>query len=165
MIRRALRALVIALIVTAGCNSAPPLLNSHPSAESVAVAVLDALARNDRAALEALALSEGEFKEHVWPELPAARPERNLPSAYVWGDLHQKSQARLAQTLREHGGRRFTLVGVTFAGEANYSNYVIHREATFRVRDADGDETEIRVCGSMLEKDGVWKVFSYVVDE
>ena len=28
-----------------------------------------------------------------------------------------------------------------------------------------GGSSELRVCGSFIEKDGVWKVFSYVVDE
>jgi hypothetical protein len=42
---------------------------------------------------------------------------------------------------------------------------VVHREAALTVRDPAGMEREIRVCGSMLEKDGGWKVFSYVVDE
>ena len=53
--------------------------------------------RRDRARLDALALSEQEFRDHVWPDLPAARPERNLPFSYVWGDLHQKSNISLAR--------------------------------------------------------------------
>ena len=78
----------------------PPLANTSASPEALAAAVLDALARGDRARLDALALTEQEFRDHVWPDLPAARPERNLPFSYVWGDLHQKSNLSLAQTLR-----------------------------------------------------------------
>jgi hypothetical protein len=33
------------------------------------------------------------------------------------------------------------------------------------VHDASGMELELRVCGSMVEQGGVWKVFSYVVDD
>jgi hypothetical protein len=165
MIRHTLITAAIALLVVVGCRSTAPLANADASAEGLATAVLEALARNDRAALEALALSEDEFRAHVWPELPAARPERNLPFSYVWGDLRQKSRLRLAQTLREHGGTALTLLDVTFSSETKYPSYVVHREATFRVRDAAGTESEVRVCGSMLEKDGAWKVFSYVVDE
>jgi hypothetical protein len=32
------------------------------------------------------------------------------------------------------------------------------------VRDASGAPEVLRLCGSMIEKDGVWKVFSYVTD-
>jgi hypothetical protein len=131
----------------------------------VAAAVLSAFERKDAAALEALALSETEFRDHVWPELPAARPERNLPFSYVWGDLRQKSRIRRAATLEEHGGRHYELLGVRFDAKTDYESYRVHRAATFRVRDAAGMERELRVIGSMIEKEGVWKVFSYVVDD
>lgn len=141
------------------------MANAHSSAESLAAAVLDALAANDRARLGALALNEQEFRELVWPDLPAARPERNLPFSYVWGDLHQKSDVALASTLAAHGAKRYTLAGVRFSGETtNYEHYRVHRDATLRVRDASGTERELRVCGSMLESAGAWKVFSYVTD-
>lgn len=126
--------------------------------------MLTAVAANDRAALERVTLSEQEFRDHVWPQLPAARPERNLPFSYVWGDLRQKSGASLSKMLAEHGGRRYQLLDIEFDGVTDYQSYRVHREATFRVRDAAGQEMTLRLCGSMLEQNGVWKVFSYVVD-
>jgi hypothetical protein len=148
-----------------GCSRVPPLTNTRDSSEALAGDVLDAFAGRDRAALDRLVLSEQEFRDHVWPDLPAARPERNLPFSYVWGDLHQKSDLYLARTLREIGGRRYTLRHVTFAGKTEYGSYRVHRKATLHVRDAAGVESELRVCGSIIEKSGAWKVFSYVVDE
>ncbi len=147
------------------CSSVPPLQNTKSSPDAVAAAVLDALARMDEAALEALALNDAEFRAHVWPELPASSPERNLPYSYVWGDLHQKSRIRLSETLARSGGIPYELRGVMFGGKTEYPSYVVHRDATMRVRDASGVEQDIRVSGSMIEKDGAWKVFSYVVDE
>jgi hypothetical protein len=41
---------------------------------------------------------------------------------------------------------------------------VVHRESSFHVVDADGTQQTIRLTGSMIEKDGRWKIFSYVVD-
>ena len=146
------------------CTSPPPLEQASVSSTELARGVLDALAQTDRAGLERLAVSEREFRDHVWPQLPAARPERNLPFSYVWGDLRQKSDASLSKALAEHGGRRYTLVGVDFAGDTDYTTYRVHRDATLRVRDAEGVETTIRVCGSMIEKNGAWKVFSYAID-
>jgi hypothetical protein len=155
-------ALVLGL---AACNSAPPLANAHPSAESLATAVVEAVRQADRPALEALAVSEREFREHVWPRLPAARPERNLPFSYVWGDLRQKSGLALAATIQQHRGRLYDVMTVSFSGATDYIDYKVHREATFRVRDSTGNESDLRVCGSLIEKDGAWKVFSYVVDD
>jgi len=154
-------------LVAVACDRSSALLgNTHPSAQAMAVAVLDALARKDAAAMRSLALSEGEFREYIWPELPAARPERNLPFSYVWGDLRQKSEAALSETIARHGGRRYILVSVTFTGATTrYPSYTVYRESVLRVRDEVGAESDLRLFGSGLQKDDAWKVFSYVVDD
>ena len=151
-------------LVSGACSRVPPLANTLASPADLARAVLGALSRRDRARLDALAVSEQEFRDHVWPDLPAARPERNLPFSYVWGDLHQKSNVSLARTMDQYGGTQHTLQHVTFAGTTPYAHHTVHRDASFAVADADGGSQTIRACGSFLEKDGVWKVFSYVVD-
>ena len=165
MHRRSFLVLACSLVAASACGRVPPLANASGSPEALAGAVLDALSRRDRARLEALALSEQEFRDHVWPDLPAARPERNLPFSYVWGDLRQKSNIRLADTLRNYGHRQYALKRVTFSGKTNYVHFVVHRDAKFEVTDSTGASTELRVCGSLIEKDGVWKVFSYVMDD
>jgi hypothetical protein len=154
----------VALLGAAACNSTPPLTKARQSPEALATAVLDALARSDRVTLETLALNEQEFRDHVWPHLPVARPERNMPFSYIWGDLRQKSRNGLSLTLRQHGGARYELRQVTFQGKTNYGPYTVHRDAMLHVRDAEGQERELHVCGSMIEEGGRWKVFSYVVD-
>jgi hypothetical protein len=148
------------------CNrSSPVLTGSAPSPSALAQSVLSALAQGDTAALHTLALSEEEFKEHVWPELPASRPERNLPFSYVWGDLRQKSEAALARTLAAQAGQRYELVGIRFLGDTTqYKTYVVHRRAELTVKDGAGAQTALRVFGSVLEKDGRFKVFSYILD-
>jgi hypothetical protein len=157
----------LCVVLLAACtSSAPPLRNAHPSPEALSVAFLDALARRDADALRGLALNEEEFREHVWPELPAARPERNLPFSYVWGDLRQKSEQSLVQTLAAHGGRRYTLIETQFSGDTTrYPSYTVHRETTLRVRDDAGVQHDLRLFGSSVEKDRTWKIFSFVVDD
>lgn len=158
-------ALAIGLVALAACGPSP-LTGGHPSADSLARAALDALARSDRESLHALALSEQEFRNHVWPELPAARPERNLPFSYVWGDLRQKSETSLVGTLAEHGGRRYVLQKVAFDGQpTEYPGFRVHRDAVLIVKDETGITRDIRICGSLFEKDGRWKIFSYVVED
>ena len=156
---------VLALIASAACSRVLPLAHTHPSASSLATAVLDALARRDRTTLEALALNETEFRDHVWPQLPASRQERNLPFSYVWGELRQKSAQTLSDVISREGGKRYELVDVRFAADSAYQTYRVHRDTTLRVRDASGMERDLRVCGSMLEQDGAWKVFSYAIGD
>ena len=155
-------ALLSALVV---CGP-PPLHDTQPSANAVATAVLDALVRNDESALRRLALDEAEFRAHVWPSLPAARPERNLPFSYVWGDLRQKSDAGLKRTLAAYGGRRYQLERVVLGKATDFAAFRSHDQARLLVRDGGREAVEIRVCGSFFEQSGGrWKVFSYVVDD
>jgi hypothetical protein len=160
-----MRVFWLCLVLTvAGCGPVP-LATTHPSPDSLARAVTDALGRRDLAKLRALALSEREFRDHVWSALPAARPERNLPFSYVWGDLRQKSDAFLAATLAHRGGRYHQVLGVKLAEPAReYAGFRIHRGAILQVQTPSG-VADLRIFGSLIEKDGGWKVFSYVVDD
>jgi hypothetical protein len=157
--------LIPALAVLTSCG-APALTNVHSSPEGLARALLSAVAQNDSTALQGLAVTEQEFRAHIWPSLPAARPERNLPFNYVWGDLRQKSQTSLAAMLAARGGQRYDLVSVAFGkSPTDYAGFRIHREPSLTARNSDGLVEELRLTGSFLEKDGVWKVFSYLTDD
>lgn len=156
-------AAVVVCVLTAACGGRLP--DSVESPEALAQAVLDAVERGDEAALRRLALDEQEFREQVWPELPASRPERNLPFSYVWSDLRTKSGLSLDGILREHRGRTYTLERIRFTGgTTQYRTFVVHRESALDVRDSDGRRQTLRLFGSAIEKSGRFKVFSYVID-
>jgi len=142
-----------------------PLHHTFPSPEALSQAVLTALAADDVDTLRALSLDEMEFRTAVWPDLPASRPERNVPFDYAWGDLHQKSNNALRRLVARHGGRRYQLAGVGFAGETTeYRTCKVHREAILDLLDEEGEEIRLALFGSILERDGEFKLFSYVVD-
>lgn len=151
---------------TAACGpSVPPLDHTQPSQVALARAVLDALERRDGPALRSLALTEQEFRDHVWPELPVSRPERNLPLPYVWQDLRQKSEAGLARTLEVRGGQRYELIDIQFTGgTSRYPSFLVHRDSVATVVDSSGARAQVHLFGSALEQGGRLKVFSYVVD-
>ena len=160
----AVRVSVLVVALLSGCSRAP-LTNTYPSVETLAAAAIDGFARRDAVALRALAVTEEEFRAHIWPELPVARPERNVPFSYVWSDLRQKSEQSLGASLAQHGGQPYVVVSVRFAGEpAHHASYTVHRDTVMTLRDEEGRETELRLFGSALETAGGWKVFSYVVD-
>ena len=57
------------------------------------------------------------------------------------------------------------MVDVRFGEATPYRTYTVHRNSTFVVRAPDGQQVDVRLCGSMIEQGGRWKVFSYVVDD
>lgn len=165
MPRRSRLALVIIIVIAClGCRR--PLGQAQPSPDALAQAVLAALAQRDAGRLRALSITESEFRDVVWPELPAARPERNLTVEYVWNDLRVKSEVSLSGVVAEHGGTDLTFVRIEFAGETTqYRTYLVHRDAIVIVKHAGRTEQRpLRLFGSVIERDGGFKVYSYVVD-
>ena len=123
------------------------------------------MAANNLAGLKNLAVSEAEFRDLVWPRLPASRPERNLPFEYVWNDLAAKSDANLRARLGGWQDRGFSVVSLSFkGGTEDYGTFKVHRETILILKDRDAREQTGRLFGSILEYKGRFKVFSYVVD-
>jgi hypothetical protein len=141
------------------------LTHTFDSPTQLATAVADALQQRNAERLQALALTEDEFRVHVWPRLPASRSEGGVPFGFVWAQLHSKSRAYLAAVLEEYGGAKLDVVHVRFRGETtDYGAFVVNRDAEVVVRDQDGQKRTVRLFGSMLEQGGRYKLFSYVVE-
>lgn len=158
--------LLAALLSAAACRPAAPVLaDTNDSPEALVRTLLDRLAARDEAGLERLRLTRDEFEAHVWPHLPASRPETNMSMAFVWNRLDQQSDGRLAQLLAAHGGTRYTFVALEFRGaRTSYGDVEVVRDSVVTVRTAAGAVERLELFGSMIGQGGRYKVFSYVTD-
>ncbi|HEX6165036.1 MAG TPA: hypothetical protein VFZ31_16830 [Vicinamibacterales bacterium] len=146
-------------------RSAAPLAHTFESPEALARAVLDGLGKRDATALRSLALSESEFRDHVWPELPASRPERNVPFEYAWGQMKQRSEGSLGETLARYGGKPLRFVRTRFTGDTTaYQSFTVMRESEIIAADETGRELILQLYGSAMLKDSRYKLYSFVVD-
>lgn len=133
------------------------------SKEALAQRFLDALALDDRNGAARLAVTREEFYRDIWPHLPAARPGTNYTADYVWKQTSMRSMSGFAKTMNRYGGRRFELVRVEIAeGRRDYGPFFIHKDARLVVRDPGGKEQRLDLFGSILEKDGCYKIYSFV---
>lgn len=138
-------------------------VNARSSIDELCREVLGKVAQNDRASLEALALTEDEAKRFVWPYDEHSRPEVNMPFDFWWGDLHKRSSFRLTQSLQKFGGKKFELISVRFAKESmKYNDAIVQRDTHLTVRDEEGREWDVEMFGSIIELKGQYKIFSYI---
>jgi hypothetical protein len=160
------RLLLLMLCGTAACAPAPPALShAADSPEALGRAVVERLTTRDVAGLRQLMLTRDEFEAHVWPYLPASRPETNMPMSFVWNRLQQQSEGYLAQAVARHGGQPLTFVGIATTGAASdYGTVRVDRDSTMTVRTASGDLEEVKLFGSIVRQGSHYKVFSYVTD-
>jgi len=133
------------------------------SVEALAGSVAGAVARNDRQALERLCVSREEYAAHVWPALHIGKvKEWQAQQGFVWKQHHMRSDSGLSLVLDRFGGRPCTVLKTVFKEKATeYEGIRVHGGAAVRLRDAGGAERESRLFGSVIEKNGYYKVFSY----
>jgi len=114
--------------------------------------------------MKRLRITKKEFCWYVWPELPASQLP-NISCDFAWSQATLNSLAGLDEVLNDYAGRRFELVSLRFAaGDEAHASYVVHGDTRVTVRDEAGQERELKLFGSMLELDGRYKLFSFVVD-
>ena len=163
-LRRSVAAAILAALL-AGCGASPPpaWTGAFGSAEGLAAALVAHMRAGDVAALERLALSEYELRATVWPHLPASRPEVGMDWDYFWRDHAQRSGGHLRTLASAQRGREYELVAVAFDGRSTYGPVTVHREPALDLR-TGGQMIRVRLSGSMVERQGQWKLYSYVVD-
>ena len=163
-LRRSLAVTFFSLLLT-GCGTAPQPAwsNSFDSADALASAALEAIAAADESRLARLALSEDEMRDTVWPALPASRDAVGMPWNYFWREHAQRNTGYLKTVLAKHGGKGYDLAAVSFDGKTTYGDVTIYREPALDLRTASGPQ-RLRLFGSMAERGGRWKLYSFVVD-
>lgn len=143
-----------------------PLMGGRPSADSLVAAVLDGLGRSDTALLKELLVTRDEYMKVIYPELgkhwPGARDSRPEIADALWTNHAGNAMKGLRRALRDLGGRELSVKRVEFAdGTKEYVSYTTHEGTIVTAADARGKEQKIGVIGSIVEKDGVFKLLSY----
>jgi hypothetical protein len=133
------------------------------SPEAVTRAFLKAVEHQDRAGLEALALTEREYRLEVFPEMPAYG---NIPSHFAWSQLEGRNRYGASLALSREGGRPWDLEEIVFEGGTTaYQTFTVHRDPMLHLRDRrTGKRQSMALFGSILEHDGRFKLLSLNVD-
>lgn len=138
------------------------LSNSFKLQQELFDNLLEALEKKDTAALVGMMISEREFKEWLWCEFPASRPETNISSEFAWENHAYNSSKGLRLALRDFVGKKLYYVSHRFEeGEDKYQSFIIHTKTRVIVADTTGKEWEMKVFGSVVEMNGRYKLLSY----
>jgi hypothetical protein len=137
------------------------LSNAASSVDELMALVLEALAHADPAALDALRLTEEEHREILWPADPGQAS--GAPLDLAWDMLDRRSRSGVHKAIAEHGGRTLNLTGVEFTrGTEPRGSYALYRGPVLYTRDSSrGESLELRFLGSVIERDGRWKLVSF----
>lgn len=140
------------------------LASAEASVERVAERVLAGLAAGDAAALSRLVVTKDEFCTAVFPELPSSKV-RNVSCDFVWEMAMLNHASGFREVFDRHKGKRYALESLRFGKPAQaYPSFRVHKEPYVTVRDEGGAAHEYRLFGDVLEMNGQFKLFGFMVD-
>lgn len=147
-----------------GANPNPRISDSDASVEDLANRVLAGIYANDEQMLNACRITKAEFCQHVFPELPSSTLP-NVSCDFTWDQATLKSLAGFQELLKKHAGKKYHLLAISYSGGIDtYRTYKVYNKPVVRVVDENGQEQDLRLFGSILEMDGRYKLFSFVID-
>jgi hypothetical protein len=139
-----------------------PLENARTSEWELCEAVLRALKAGDGKALQALRITETEYKQHLFPEFPATRAGTDTNADFHWDYLSIRSVRGVQNAINEFGGEDLELLDIIVEGVDKYPTYNLLRRVDLKVRrKPTGEERTIRVFGSIVELDGQYKILGF----
>lgn len=154
--------IIVFLCSCAGNTIERPLHNASPSVEHLATRVVEAVYHKDLQTLKALSVTAEEYRNYIWPQSPVYGIKQwEEHYDFIWGQHHSRSTLSLSQMLSRYGGKKYSLVHVLADEITDHTIYKAHREVRLRVTTSEGREVELKLCGSIMEMDGQFKIISY----
>jgi hypothetical protein len=124
------------------------------------------LAEQDTTRLLDLMINEREYREIIYPALPAAHPPINAPFETLWVTHYPDAYGGLMRILRLYGGHDVEILAVRFeAPDQDFVNFTLHENSRVDIVVDGRREDDRRLFGSVIHAGGGWKVLSYPDEE
>ena len=152
--------LLIVLLVsssTVGCEE-PIWENSLDSPGQLGLAVVDALNNKDIEKLNRLRVQREAYLDWIWPAFPA----NNFPSDFAWSNLNKKCNVGMKKWIARYGGHNLKFVDIRFDRPTeSYDGFQLLRGTVLTLQNAAGENRELKILGSVVVKNGRYKLLSY----
>ena len=126
------------------------------------LAVVDALNNKDIERLNRLRVQREEYLDWIWPEFPASQPPSNFPGDFAWSNLNKKCNIGMKKWIARHGGQNLEFVAIRFDGDTEtYKGFQLLRGTVLMLKNAAGEKGELKILGSVVVKNGSYKLLSY----
>jgi hypothetical protein len=141
------------------------LVGGEASAERLAREFLRAVSSNDSASIRRLVVNRAEFAWLYYPHTRFTKPPYELDPDLLWLQLNESSEKGIVRALRRYAGSslRFEALVCPDSGAIEGPNRV-RIGCQVRFANADSAARTMRFFGSLLERDGRWKIISYAND-
>lgn len=145
-----------------GGSPATLLANGSPSRNELVRRFMSALSIRDSTDLVRMALQPREFADLVYPESPYTHPPYHQSPALLWYQIENGSSTGFTRLMRRLGGQPLRYVDSRCDAKPDrQGRNLIWTNCFVRIVGPAGDTTSRRLFGSIIERDGVFKIVSY----
>lgn len=138
------------------------LEHGSPSREALVRRFMTALSIRDSADLVRMALQPREFADLVYPESQYTHPPYHQPPALLWDQIENGSSKGFTRLLRRLGGQPLRYVDSRCDEKPDrQGRNAIWTNCLVRIIASPGDTASHRLFGSIIERDGAFKIVSY----
>jgi len=138
------------------------LTGSSPSREALVRRFMNALAAGDSADLRAMAVNAREFADLIYPESPYTRPPYRQSPALVWNQIENPSASGFTRLVRRLGKQPLRYVDHNCDAKPDrQGRNLIWTNCFVRLRSPNEPTTSHRLFGSIIQRDGKFKIVSY----
>jgi hypothetical protein len=145
-----------------GGRAVTSLQHASGTREDLVRRVLEAFTTADTATLHTSALSAREFSDLVFPTSRFARAPYRQPPGLVWMQMTSLSESMLRRSLRRMAGTSWRYLGHDCSGSPEHEGRnTIWSACTVRALRSSGDTGRLALVGSIIARDGRYKVVGY----
>ena len=138
------------------------LNDASVSREALVRRFMKALNASDSAELRAMVLNPREFGDLVYPESPYTHPPYRQSPALVWNQIQNPSASGFTRLVRRLGSQPLRYVDHKCDPKPDRNGRnLIWTNCFVRVTSPNGDTTSHRLFGSVIQRDGRFKIVSY----
>lgn len=117
-----------------------------------------AVSSSDTAAFDAMVIDAAEFAWLYYPDSKMSKPPYEAPPGLLWGQVLAGSNDGVRASLKAYGGKPLQVTKTTCADSVVVEGMNrLHEQCLVTLRSGDGPSVQIRVFGSILEREGRFK--------
>ena len=133
--------------------------NSLDSPDQLGLAVVDALNSKDIERLNAYRVQRCEYVSWIFP----AFPKSDFTSDFAWSNLNKRCNVGMRRWIDRFGGLNLSYVEMRFDKPTQiYNGFELLRGTVLRLKNATGQELDLKILGSVVKKNDRYKLLSYV---
>lgn len=148
--------------VAVGGQPVTALTGGSQPREALVRRFMKALAADDSAELRTMELNAREFADLVYPESPYTHAPYRQSPALVWNQIQNPSASGFRRLVRRLGNQPLQYLDHRCDSNPDrQGRNLLWTNCSVRLRGPNGDTTTHRLFGSVIQRDGSFKIVSY----